>query len=42
MLSKNQHKIGHAVEDVIDAAGNVITSETRKHKFGPLLVSIEL
>lgn len=38
MLSQNQHKIGHAVEEVLDAAGNAITSETKKTKFGPLLV----
>lgn len=38
MLSQNQHKIGHAVEEVLDAVGNAITSETKKTKFGPLLV----
>ncbi|XP_065932146.1 uncharacterized protein [Magallana gigas] len=41
MLSQNQHKIGHAVEEVLDAAGNAITSETKKKKIGPLLSNFE-
>lgn len=32
MLSQNEHKIGHGVEEVLDAAGNAITSETKKTK----------
>lgn len=38
MLSANQHKIGHGVEEALDAAENAITSESKKKKFGPLLV----